>query len=411
MPRVHLPDGRIVNFPDGMPEQEIASAIAKLSPQAAPAAPAEKKGGGIVDALPSILGTGFSLAGGSKALPTGMALSALGGAAGEGIRQVVRSVQGQWGEVPDSMGGRLKAMGREAVGQGGLEGIGRGAAKVVTPIAKAAYGLALRPAKALQKTYGLKNIVNQGFADRVMPNALGESRAGRLVGESAAEATGIANKSQTPIKLKNVLQRALDDQGGRMRTEMESAGITPPIDKVAGQVANVLDSNADEVTPGRLLELRRGADAVADPAFKQARLPGGAGRVPAGTDASVARSMANAERQTLDDVLGPQFQQVNARTRARSGVMQATKDAAMRPNMLTNLIAGGAGASALAGDGDMGDAAKRALMFRTLFSPTAQAGAAFAAPAVAKYGPRVADVATGGGAKDALLAFLMGGGE
>lgn len=31
MPRVHLPDGRIVNFPDGMPEGDIAKAVASLA--------------------------------------------------------------------------------------------------------------------------------------------------------------------------------------------------------------------------------------------------------------------------------------------------------------------------------------------------------------------------------------------
>ena len=405
MPRVHLPDGRIVNFPDGMSEQDITAAMQEI------AKPAEAKpaGGGIVDALPSILGTGFSLAGGSKALPTGMLLSALGGAAGEGVRQVVRSAQGKWDQVPATMGDRVKAMGREAVGQGGLEGLGRGAAKIVTPVAKAAYGLAMRPAKALQKEYGLRTLINQGFQDKVLPSALGEGRAGRLVGESRDAATAIANKSETPINLPRVLQRATDDQTARATREMATAGITPPTDKIATQVGNVLASNPETVTPGQLLTLRRGADDIANPAFKAARMPGGAGRVPAGTEASVARSMANAERQTLDDVLGKQWKTTNATTRARSGVMQATKDAATRPNMAQNLLAGGVGLGSVGTGGDYGDAAKNALIFRTMFSPTALAGTAFAAPTVAKYGPRVADVGTGGSVKDAVLAMLLGG--
>lgn len=391
----------------GEPEENIATVIQHFKTAAPEPAKQAPHGGGIVDALPTIAGTAMSMAGGSKVSPVGMALGALGGAAGEGARQVIRSVQGQWDQVPETISGRLRMMGTEGLTQGALEGVGRAAGAVVTPVAKAAYGLALRPAKALQKAYGLRNIVEQGFADRVLPNAIGESRAGRVVGESKNAATKIAADSPQTFDLQRVLQKAIDDQGTRAGVELKTAGIAPPTDKVADQIGRVLDSNGPTVTAAELLELRRGADAIADPAFKAARMPGGAGRVPAGTESSVAKSMATAERQTLNDALGSDWKATNQQTRNRSGVLQATKDAAMRPNMLTNLIAGGAGASALT-NGDIGDAAERALLFRTLFSPTAQAGAAFAAPAVAKYGPRVVDAASGGHFKDALLKFLTG---
>jgi hypothetical protein len=84
------------------------------------------------------------------------------------------------------------------------------------------------------------------------------------------------------------------------------------------------------------------------------------------------------------------------------------RDAADRPNMLTNILAGGVGAGQAFGDGDIGEAAKTAILFRALMSPTAQAGAGLALPAVAKYGPRVVDAASGGQAKDALLRYLTG---
>lgn len=398
---------------NGEPEDAIRFVVSDFKskyenaeqPKAAPA----KTGGGVPDALPTIMGTLYSIAGGGQSTARGMGLSALGGALGEGARQITRAVQGQWDQVPETAMGRIKQMGREAVGQGAMEGGGRALGRIVAPVAKAAYGLAVRPAKALQKEYGLKNLINQGFADRVMPNALGEGRAGRLVGESRDAATAIANKSQTPINLARVLQKATDDQAARGAREMATAGVAPPTEKIAEQVGNVLKSNPETVTPGRLLELRRGADDIANPAFKQARLPGGAGRVPVGTDASVARSMANAERQTLDDVLGAEWKATNAQTRARMGVMQATKDAAMRPNMLTNILAGGIGAQGAYSDGDVSEGLKRALVFRLALSPSAQAGAAFALPAVAKYGPRVADAASGNGMKDALVEYLLGG--
>ena len=392
-------------------EDEARRALSAYAPPVEPAAATSTETrGGLVDALPSIAGTAFSLAGGSKALPTGLALSGLGGAAGEAARQVIRSVQGDFRDVPETMTGRLKKIGTEAVGQASMEGLGRGLGAAVTPVAKAAYGLAMRPAKALRKKYGTLKLINQGFDDAVLPTAGGADKAGRLMGESRDAATQIAADSPHTFDLGRVLQKATDDQGGRMGVELKTAGIAPQIDKASEQIGRVLDSNGPTVSAAELLELRRGADTIADPAFKMARMPGGTGRVSPGTEASVARSMANAERGTLDDALGAPFKAANATTRTRAGVQQMVKEAADRPNMLTNLLAGGVGAGQAFGSGDLSEAAKTAILFRALMSPTLQAGSALAAPAVAKYGPRVADVASGGHAKDALLRFLLGQG-
>lgn len=409
--RVQTATHGIVEFPDGTDEATMAKALRSLAEPATTSAPAPKSGGGVVDALPSILGTAFSLAGGSKALPTGMALSALGGAAGESARQVIRSVQGQFDQVPETITGRLKKIGGEAVGQGGMEAVGRGVAGVVSPVAKALYGVAMRPAKALRTKYGTLNLINQGFGDAVMPTAGGEARAGRLMGQSKNAATKIAEDSPHTFDLPRVLQKATDDQGTRMGLELKTAGIAPQIDKASSQIGNVIDSNGPTVSAAELLELRRGADAIADPAFKAARMPGGTGRVPPGTEPSVAKSMANAERKTLDDALGAPFRAANTTTRQRAGVQQMAKEAADRPNMLTNILAGGVGAGSAFGDGDLGEAAKTAILFRALMSPSLQAGTALAAPAVAKYGPRVADAASGGHLKSALLRFLSGENE
>lgn len=399
---------------DGIDDAALEKAVIAKHPEYAAMAepepaPAAKPGGGLVDALPTIAGTVFSLAGGSKALPTGMALSALGGAAGEGARQVIRSVQGQWDQVPDTLTGRLKAMGSEAVGQGALEGVGRGVSAVVAPAAKALYGVAMRPAKVLRQKYGTLNLINQGFADRVMPTLGGEAKAGRLVGESKAAATKIAADSPHTFNLRRVLQKATDDQGERMGLELKTAGIAPQIDKASSQIGNVIDSNGPTVTAAELLELRRGADDIADPVFKQARMPGGTGRVAPGTEASVAKSIANSERATLNDALGQPFQAANATTRRRAGVQQMARDAADRPNMLTNILAGGVGAGSMYGDGsNLSEAAERAILFRALLSPSLQSGAALALPSVVKQGPRVLDAAGGREFKNALLRYLSG---
>lgn len=336
------------------------------------------------DSLPTIGGIAGSLVGGSKMSPVGMALAGVGGAAGEAFRQVADSVRGDFSDVPETVGGRLRRIGEEGLRQGGLEGVGRGVgAAVVRPIAKAIYGTALRPSMALmreagngKKLAGLKRIVSQGFDDRVMPSGMGIDRASKLVSQSADEATQIAAKSPATVQASRVFQRATDDQAKRSTSELLNAGVTPKTDAIASQIGNLLDSNPKMLDMSQLLSIRRGAEKVAAPAFKAAKMPGGAGNVPTGSIPSVARSISGAAKQGLDDSLGAAFGQVNRRTQSRAIVSQAVQDAAARPNMLFNIAAGAAGVGS--SGGDMGEAAKRALILRTALSPTVQGGAALA---------------------------------
>lgn len=363
----------------GESEEDIAAVIQRLS---APPAPVEKGWGEtITDALPTIGGMAGSFMGGSKASPIGMALAGVGGAAGEAYKQVADSIRGDFSEVPETMGGRLTKIAKEGLTQGGLEAGGRVVGAAIQPVAKALYGLALRPSKALMRDagggkllQGVRRIVNQGYADNVMPSGMGVSRAENLVKASAGEATEIAAKSPQKVLTSRVMQRATDDQAKRASQEMITTGIAPKTDKIAEQMGNLIDSNPAEMSMSQLLQVRRGAEDVAAPVFKAAKLPGGPGRVPTGSEASVARSISGTAKQTLDDVLGAPFQQVNRRTQARSAVKSAVDDASSRPNMLTNLLAGSVGVAS--SGGDPMEAAKNGLLMRLLFSPTAMGAAA-----------------------------------
>jgi|GEM_PF-2682543 len=362
----------------------------------APADSPQTTGGGMADALPMIGGMAGSLIGGSKASPVGMALAGVGGAGGEAFKQVVNSLHGDFSEVPETVGGRLGKIAFEGVKQGGLEGVGRVASAAVTPVAKTLYGVALRPAKALQREIGgtrawrgLKKIIDQGFADRVMPSAMGVNRAERLVNEGEAAATGIAKASPARFDTARVMQKATDDQAKRSGAELTGAGIMPRVGRT-GQIENIVKSNPPMVSAEELLAIRRGSDQVARPAFTAMKRSLGPRVVP-GSEASVARSTANAARSSLNDALGPSFQKANDVVRTRVGLRQAVQDAASRPNMLTNLLAGGVGASALT-DGNAGDAIKRAMIFRAVMSPTAQGATALAMPAVAKQLPRLLEM-------------------
>lgn len=347
------------------------------------AKPAKK--GSWTGALPTVGGMLGSLVGGSKISPVGMALAGVGGAAGEAYRQVADAVRGDFSHIPESMTGRLQQIAKEGLTQAGLEGGGRVVGAAIRPIAKTVYGVAMRPAKALMRDAGggkliegARRIINQGYDDAILPNSLGAQRAGRLLKESAEEATQLAAKNANTVKTARVIQRAIDDQGKRAGEQMLNAGVTPKTDQIATQIGNLLDSNPQDIAMSDLLKLRRGAEEVARPAFKAAKMPGGA-PVALGSEASVAKSIAGAAKTTLDDVLGEPFKQINARSAARGALRQAADDAAARPNMLTNLIAGGAGVGSMASGDNPMDALEKAAMLRLLFSPTAQAGAALAA--------------------------------
>lgn len=355
------------------------------------------------DALPMAGGMAASLLGGSKASPLGIALAGVGGAAGEAWKQVADSVRGDFSEVPDTVMGRLRKIGASGLEQAGFEGGGRIVGRAIQPVAKTIYGIALRPSKALARdagagklVAGTRRIIDQGFADNVMPSGMGVGRAGRKVTESANDATALAAKSPQTVVTKRVMQRALDDQSRRSAQELITAGVKPKVDEIATQVGNVIDSNPENLSMAQLLEIRRGAEDVAAPVFKAAKMPGGAGRVAPGSEASVARSVSGAAKQSLDDALGAPFQQINRRTQARMSVKQAVDDAASRPNMLTNLLAGGVGIGSAATSGDPVQALQQAALMRVLFSPTAQ-GALALGVGKAPYAQlfRAADFANG----------------
>lgn len=356
-----------------------------LAAEAQQPGPAPKAGakGSWTDALPMVGGMVGSLLGGSRVSPVGMALAGVGGAAGEAYKQVADSMRGDFSEVPETMGDRLQKIAAEGLKQGGIEGGGRVLGAAIRPAAKAVYGLALRPSKALMREagggkllQGLRRIVNQGYADNVMPSGMGVERAGRLVKESADEATQIAAKSPHQVVTRRVMQRATDDQAKRTAAELLNAGVEPRTGQIAQQMGNLIDSNPEMMSMEQLLQIRRGAEDVAAPVFKAAKMPGGPGRVAPGSEASVARSISSAAKTTLDDVLGEPFQRVNQRTQARSAVKSAVDDASSRPNMLTNLLAGGVGFAGSGGDPMEG--AKNGLLLRMLFSPTAMGATALA---------------------------------
>lgn len=144
MPTVHLPDGRIVHFPDGMPSAQITAEVSRLHDMDAgtrkgTAPPARTWTDTAVDALPFAGGAVGSLAGAGPWNPLGMAGAAAGAAGGAFVKQIVNAARGS-NDVPTSVSDQYLDAGKEAVTQAALEGGGRlafnGGAKLVRGLRK-----------------------------------------------------------------------------------------------------------------------------------------------------------------------------------------------------------------------------------------------------------------------------------
>jgi hypothetical protein len=415
--QVEVPGRGLVEFPDGTSPEQMEAALAefRVTDQEAAESPSVMSERDWVDALPAAAGTAFSLAGGTRRTPAGMALAGLGGAAGEGARQVIRSVQGRHGDVPETALGRIHEMGTAGASQAGIEGMSRGAEAIVRPAAQLVYGAALRPTIEMARDVGggkvlsgLKRIVQQGYNDLVMPSATG--RAGKLVKESQQDATRLAATKSTPTELGRLLSRATEDQGTQAVKELRAAGEPLPTEQLGERLGRIMESNPGTVSPSELLELRRATDDVAGPAYRAARIPGGVPPSP-GSKASVAQSAGGVYRKRLEDILGPEFTKINKRTQARVGVREATE----RPKAqgLSNVAAASVGATGFGGEGgDAESAIQRFIATRALLSPHVQAATAFGLPKIARYGPRALDVASGGQldayTRQAIEALLAG---
>lgn len=416
--KVNLPDGRVVHFPDGMNEQQIASEVTKLSAPpaaAAPPAPARTWTDTAVDALPTLGGLAGGVIGGAGGTVLGMGVggvpgavggAALGGGFGESVKQLVNRVRGA--EAPATMGGAAANIGGAGAVQGAGELAGIGAAKVIRPVAKGLYGLSLRPVKALRDKYGLGQLVESGFANRIMPTAGGATKAGRLVEESKVAQRGMAEGydaasggARMPITqpartgLKPLLQDA--------KAAEAATGAPANTKKVITQVRRVQQAHPQGMTATEMMDAKHAADTIADPAYVAARRAGTP--VEPTSKAGIAKGWSKGYRQTLNDAIGNDFAQQGLKTKTLFGLKRAASYAGERPEMASTIMSGVGGLAS--SGGDSGKAVKNALLMRALFSPRVGAGAALAMPGVAQYAPRALDALTGGNMEQYLRQALL----
>ena len=409
--RVQLSDGRIVTVEGAQPPTE-ADVLAQLGPRpqqtAAPAAVAEPDGESWTDtaikALPTIGGTVGSFAGGGKWNPLGMAGAALGGTAGEAIKQTANAVRGRMDLVPRSAGEQLKSMMAAGAVQGGLEGVGRG---VVAPVAKGVYSVAMRPVKALRDKYGLGTLINEGFERGVMPTKGGAAKAGAQMQESKAaqDAMAAAYDARPTMRLdpKEAVRRGLDPVYKKAAAIESATGVPAGVKRIQRQAATVIKRHPAGMSASEMKAAQRASDDVADPAFLAAAK--GGPPVDPGSKAAVAKGWSKGYRETLNEAVGPEYAKQGRTTKSLFGVKRMADYAAERPEQLTNLFALGGGVAS--SGGDVGEGIKNTLITKALLSPRIQAGTALAMRPAALYGTRGLDALTGSNAEQLLREALL----
>jgi hypothetical protein len=374
MPRVHLPDGRIVNFPDGMPEQEIAAAVQSLSQAEPPQGDLGRFGGykRIGDAVKgaakhpietgALIGGAVAapLTGGASLLPA-MAAAGLGGAGGAGLGMIYNALFGEQ-DSPTTAPGVIKRMGGEGVAQAGVQGGGQLVSKALKAIGTQAYRGALRPSAAIRaKT---PNVVEQGIEDGLMvgPRSSAVKAKGLMMQSKSnadqlratAQAAGAGPVPRAELR-KPLMEMARESQNASRLTGIgdDSAAIVERARKLKPSYG--LDE-AHEA--GRILNTR------ADAAFKAEQRGG----VPRGVEANVDQALARAFSGGVKDRV-PGMAEANQLTSNRFGLSKALNAAAERPSVLGNIMAGSTGVGTFAQTRDLDSSIGSALAVKGLFSP------------------------------------------
>jgi hypothetical protein len=310
--RVHLPDGRVVNFPDGMPPQEIEKAVSELSgpQQSKPVqAPEGKSVGGFLENLLS--------SGGKFLTDTVTGVGDVAKLAGKAIQgqvnpvQQMRNAAGIWsaiqnapqiaGELAKGFGQRyggkdefLNTLYTDPVGVLGdissVASLGAGAAtkvpkvagvlrkveaatnplRAIEPAAKAVeYGTAaavrpmLKPPKGLRRQQrGPLEIERTALTE----GAVTEGAAGRKLGQATArttQATKDATATGATVPKGQIAQfpKTLD----------ETQNLTPNVRELDELAALEMDTNASlpsTLTPDELLARRRALDRDVDKSYR-----------------------------------------------------------------------------------------------------------------------------------------------
>lgn len=308
--KVNLPDGRIVNFPDGMSPEQITAEVTKLSPpEPAQQAPPSPPRTGADDVRDALQWGGKVIAG----------MTGMGSAGRDAVEHPVETLAGV--VIPGAIGKGLQAAGR---------GIYRG-------------GVALLP-KTLKQQF--PNIADTGLNEGIALTKRGASAADARVGASRAEADATIASAEAagkgPVSPRRVITefRPVRDTVQK-RAALGMADETPA---VAARARLFASHNKGGIPLTKAQGLKREAQDLAESAYRaQDR-----GANVNGTDLLMNEAQARGLRQEIERAV-PDVGPINRRTQDLVGLTRAAEHASGTGHGLMRL--GGAGALGLLGSG------------------------------------------------------------
>ena len=280
----------------------------------------------LTEALPNAGGTAGSLLGGSRSNPVGMALAAIGGAGGEGFRQALQSLQGNWDKVPPDMQSQFVQILQEGLKQGGYEAGGR---YILGPLTKwmgsAIYRSALKPSAAIRSEFG-GNEVTGTLVEAGVPitrSGAGTEKVGGLLksaGQDTAQAIASAEAAGAkPVTMRPVLksvQRTQENVGAR------AVGRSSAQQQVQALRNETLQDNPGRIPLSRAQAMKEAEQDLAIQAYKAEAKGAPVNSIETSVHEDVARGLREAIERRV-----PGIRNKNLRTQRLIGALKAISGA------------------------------------------------------------------------------------
>lgn len=322
---------------DDMDDAALERAVVAKHPeyqdlvQPAQAAPERTWTDTAVDALPSIGGALGGLVGAAAGPVGAIGGAALGGAGGEGFRQSIQTLRGK--EAPRTTGGALRTMTQEGAMQGGAEGLGLGAGRLLSKVAEPIYNFGLGAAKRLRLEH--PNLARTGLDELIAVSSRGTDKAVKLRGASASQADALISQAEQagagPVSTNQVVSGFKDvasDAGKRAQL-----GMADETADVAARARSIHTNNPGGIPLTQAQALKRTAQQSADTAFRTQERGG----VIRGIDAQLDKSTAHGLRKGIEQAV-PEVGPINQRTQALGGLSKALTDAETRNGIMSKLL-------------------------------------------------------------------------
>lgn len=274
-----------------------------------------------IAALPMAGGMAGSLLGGTRSNPIGIALAAIGGAGGEGFRQTLEAVRGNWDRVPPTIQAQLTQIVHEGVAQGGLEGAGR---YIIGPlmriVGRGVYRSALKVPKAVREEFGAREVADTLVREGVPISRAGAgtarteralSAAGQETRQMLAAAEAAGAKPVTARPVAQSLQRTRDTVADRALREQ-------PLAEVQGMRDALLKENPGPITLTRAQAMKQAEQDLAIQAYKQEARGAPVNSI----DTSVHEDIARGLREAIERRV-PGIKNKNLRTQRLIGALKA----------------------------------------------------------------------------------------